>query len=510
MSNLFNVLLVYVFLFLFELLRNQIRIETLISPCGAKAKTSVWSGGVMSRTYYVDYGYTGKGTTKTTSRSGEVKVKKAPSCKNRFYYITRTAHYANHKDSIHEKVEYVASGNMPSFALGRPDRFWEAAHDYERKNGRTAASLVIALPKELTSEQRIELTEALIKQFTDEFNFPYTAAIHNHVGEIGGQDQPHLHIMYCERSVDEHNRTAKQFFSRYNEVEPENGGAQKITPDVRGKGKTIINEVRVTSEVTINEYLEKYAPTKIVTIKGIDVEVPNRVSCLHHEDYNRIHGTELKPVPMIPKSLLRLDLNRTFDDDEKNQAYQAKLAERERAINEVNELREYNNFEMYQTYYYAELERRKQAENQAQQSSQREVTADSTSLTKHLKYMNAYADDVIFWSKKQDEFWSKNDYQHAVSYMSNKYSSLHMSLDKQNLQQLEQTADLIHNDKCLLDALRRAGYERMTTTTTMTVNNALTSTERKIEHIKNPVSDKTKEIDNNLTYQNDDSPSPDF
>ena len=50
----------------------------------------------------------------------------------------------------------------------------------------------------------------------------------------------------------------------------------------------------------------------------------------------------------------------------------------------------------------------------------------------------------------------------------------------------------------------------MTTTTTMTVNNALTSTERKIEHIKNPVSDKTKEIDNNLTYQNDDSPSPDF
>ena len=124
--------------------------------------------------------------------------------------------------------------------------------------------------------------------------------------------------------------------------------------------------------------------------------------------------------------------------------------------------------------------------------------------------MNAYADDVIFWSKKQDESWSKNDYQQAVSYMSNKYSALHMSLDKQNLQQLEQTADLIHNDKCLLDALRRAGYERMTTTTTMTVNNALASTERKIEHIKNPVSDKTKEIDNNRTYQNDDSPSPDF
>ena len=460
--------------------------------------------------YYFDYAYTGKGTTKIKAKSGATKVKKAPSCKNRFHYITRTAHYKNHKDNLHEKVEYVKSGNMPSFAENRPDLFWEATHNYERKNARTAASQVIALPKELTVQQRIELAEALIKKFTEEFNFPYTAAIHNHTGEIGGQDQPHLHIMYCERSVDEHNRTAEQFFSRYNDKDPASGGAQKITPDVRGKGKTIINEMRVDTEVIINEHLEKYAPTKIVNIKGIDVEVPNTVSCLHHEDYNRIHGTNLKPVPMIPKSLLRLDPDLTFKDKDKNAAYQAKLAERERAINEVDELREYNNFEMYQTYYYAELERRKQAEKQAQQSSQREVTADSTSLTKHLKYMNAYADDVIFWSKKQDESWSKNDYQQAVSYMSNKYSPLHMSLDKQNLQQLEQTADLIHNDKCLLDALRRAGYERMTATTTMTVNNALTSTERKIEHIKNPVSDKTKEIDNNLTYQNDDSPSPDF
>ena len=112
----------------------------------------------------------------------------------------------------------------------------------------------------------------------------------------------------------------------------------------------------VDTEFIINEHLEKYAPTKIVNIKGIDVEVPNTVSCLHHEDYNKIHSTNLKAVLMIPKSLLRLDPNLTFKDKDKNAAYQAKLAERERAINEVNELREYNNFEMYQTYYYAELE----------------------------------------------------------------------------------------------------------------------------------------------------------
>lgn len=459
--------------------------------------------------YYFDYAYTGKGTTKTKTSSGGTKVKKAPSCKNRFYYITRTAHYANHKDNIHEKVEYVKSGNMPSFAQNRPDKFWEAAHDYERKNGRTAASQVIALPKELSVEQRIELAEALVKQFTDEFNFPYTFAIHNHRGEIGGQDQPHLHIMYCERSVDEYDRTPEQFFSRYNEKEPEKGGAQKITADVRGKGKTIINEMRVETEVIINEHLDKYAPTKIVKIKGIDVEVPNLVSCLHHEDYNRIHGTNLKAVPMIPKSLLRLDPDLN-DDEEKNKAYQAKLVERANAINEVNELRDYNNFDMHQQYYYAELEKRNKAEKQVQQEPQRELTANSTSLTKHLKYMNAYADDVILWSKKQDEAWAKADYSQAVSYMSNKYSPLHMTMHKQDLQQLEQTKELINNDKGLLEALRASGYENTTKGTLTTVNNALTSNEKQIEHIKTPVSNKTKESETKVIYKNDDSPSPDF
>ena len=83
--------------------------------------------------YYFDYAYTGKGTTKIKAKSGATKVKKAASCKNRFHYITRTAHYKNHKDNLHEKVEFVKSGNMPSFAEKRPDLFWEAAHIYERK-----------------------------------------------------------------------------------------------------------------------------------------------------------------------------------------------------------------------------------------------------------------------------------------------------------------------------------------------------------------------------------------
>jgi hypothetical protein len=316
--------------------------------------------------YHASYEHCGKGSVKYKDSSGTTKTKRAPSCVNRFRYITRTAQYANHNDNKNERVEYVKSGNMPSFCVDRPDQFWEAAELYERKNGRTATSLVLALPKELTVQQRIELVEQIVQQLTEEYNFPYTVAIHNHPSEITGEDQPHLHLMYSERSVDEYDRTPEQFFKRYNDKHPENGGAQKITADVRGEGKDLINLIRASSEVLINESLEQHAPTKIVRVKGIEVEVPNVVSCLSHADYNKKFGTELKSVPQIPKSLLHLDPNLRFDDDEKNQEYQQKLAQRKELINQVIELREHNNYEMYKSQYHAQLEKLKEADNKQQ------------------------------------------------------------------------------------------------------------------------------------------------
>ena len=137
--------------------------------------------------FHVDYAHTGKGMVKYQDKSGKTKTKKAPSCVNRFRYITRTAQYKNHKDNEHEKVEYVKSGNMPSFCTDRPDKFWQSAELHERKNGRTSTSIVNALPKELSEKQRIELTEIIIKHLCEEHNFPYTAAIHNHKSAIAGK-----------------------------------------------------------------------------------------------------------------------------------------------------------------------------------------------------------------------------------------------------------------------------------------------------------------------------------
>lgn len=329
--------------------------------------------------YHMSYEHTSKAPT---AKNG--KTKKPVSCVKRFRYITRTKEYANHKDHA-EKVEYVSSGNMPSFCKDRPDQFWESAELYERKNGRTATSIVLALPKELTPEQRIELTEKIIEQFCNKFNFPYSAAIHNHKGAISGQDQPHLHLMFSERALDEFDRTAEQFFKRYNDKNPANGGARKVTADFRGDGQDLMNIIRAGSEVLINESLEEHAPTKILNINGIDVEVPNVVSCLSHNDYNKLYGTNLKEVPMIPKSLLRL-----HDD-----ADPEKLAERDALIQKVNEIRDHNNMQLYSEYYYAALEnkKRKEAEKQAQQDIER-VSASDLAYRLDLITYQATADKV--------------------------------------------------------------------------------------------------------------------
>jgi hypothetical protein len=348
--------------------------------------------------FYCNLEHTAKKAVKT--RSG--KVKNAATGKNRFHYITRTSHFKNYKESASEQIEFVKSGNMPNFAEGKPAEFWQAADLYERSNGRTCSSLVVALPKELNQTQRIELAEAFTAEFADRYRYPFTCAIHNHTGAIGGQEQPHLHFMYSERHVDGIDRTAEQFFKRYNPKEPHKGGAQKLTADVLGMGKAQLQLYRQKTEELINESLMRYAPTKMVKIRGIQVEVPSLVSCLSNKEYNKKHGTQLKDVPMMNKAV-------RFARENEPEL----LAKQRQMIEEINLLRAENNYELYQSYYQAELvriqtaENRKKAENEAEQK--RQVAQDlqdeekqkvvAAKRTQHHALQQRYAD-----SKQYSEY----------------------------------------------------------------------------------------------------------
>ena len=155
-------------------------------------------------------------------------------------YIARAGSYKKLGVAVH-----VESGNMPDFAKAAPQQFWKAADAYERANGRTYTELQIALPRELSEAKRIELARRATREFLGS-RFAYTLAIHNPeaADEI---EQPHLHLMWSERAIDDTTRTipAERFFKR--------NGAKK---DRKWNGQNVAEELRVTWCAMMNRALK--------------------------------------------------------------------------------------------------------------------------------------------------------------------------------------------------------------------------------------------------------------
>ena len=117
-----------------------------------------------------------------------------------FNYIMALGRYAKKSDEI----EYTENGNMPSWAKHNPAELWECADLFERKNGSTYREHVVGLPRELNKEQRLALVKEWITQEVG--NKPYSVALHNVIASDGEQ-QPHIHLMFCERLQDGIERT---------------------------------------------------------------------------------------------------------------------------------------------------------------------------------------------------------------------------------------------------------------------------------------------------------------
>ena len=139
-------------------------------------------------------------------------------------YISREGKYARSRSR--EKLEHVESGNMPEWAAGEPTLFWRAADEYERANGSTYREYELALPREMTPAQRVELVRDMVAQQLGGKHV-YTWAIHNPPAALEGKEQPHAHVMYSERMLDGIARDPAQFFSRYNAKNPAKGGCRK-------------------------------------------------------------------------------------------------------------------------------------------------------------------------------------------------------------------------------------------------------------------------------------------
>lgn len=133
----------------------------------------------------------------------------APPSRGHAEYITASDRYEQKQG-----VKHVEHGNMPVFAADEPMRFWSAADAHERANGRTYTELQFALPRELSQEKQIELAHSATREFLGD-RHAYTLAVHASEAR-DGKEQPHAHLMFSERKIDERTRELpeERFFKR--------------------------------------------------------------------------------------------------------------------------------------------------------------------------------------------------------------------------------------------------------------------------------------------------------
>ena len=149
-------------------------------------------------------------------------------------YLKRERDYAPQQDvgylrreradvSGRDDLVWQQTYHLPAWAENDPYRFFEASAAYERMNGRWALAMEVALPRELTREQQVELIEDFVHSQLHQK--PALVVMHEPRGTDG--PQPHIHILMSPRTLDGLDRTMETYFKRANREHPELGGALK-------------------------------------------------------------------------------------------------------------------------------------------------------------------------------------------------------------------------------------------------------------------------------------------
>jgi len=184
-------------------------------------------------------------------------------------YIARDGKYKEGKK--YEDLEATSAGNMPKWAEHNSAYFWQAADEHERVNGATYREIEIALPRELTVEQRSELVEEFIEQEIGN-RHAYQWAIHTPKAALEGEKQPHAHIMYSERTRDGIDRDPEQYFKRYNAKAPEKGGCRKDSAGTEER----LQATRQRWADLQNKHLERYGHDARVDHRSLQARGINR------------------------------------------------------------------------------------------------------------------------------------------------------------------------------------------------------------------------------------------
>lgn len=208
---------------------------------------------------------TGRESSQEISREPERVASGEGRAVSHAAYITRepeSTETLSRDDLVHTE-----SGNMPAWAHENALDFWQAADRYERANGRLYTEIEVALPRELTPDQRLELVRDFVGRHLGA-RHPYTLALHT-PRALDGLEQPHAHLQLSERTLDGLERDPVQFFQQTNHRHPERGGAPKAR-DWNRREKVL--ELRVDWSQTVNQALERAGHVQRIDHRSLEAQ----------------------------------------------------------------------------------------------------------------------------------------------------------------------------------------------------------------------------------------------
>lgn len=186
-----------------------------------------------------------------------------------FDYIERDGRYSGRDDLITSKT-----GNLPAWAKS-PRDFWERTSLHDKRSYR---EIEFALPNELSKEEQQRIVEEFIRDYLPDKAYSY--ALHEPSSRLRGEKNPHVHIMFSERIIDDRvrNMTEEEFFKKNGRAPngKEFGGAIK---DRRwsGKGSTkALRELRQDIADRINDAYKRNGMDLRITAKSLEAQKRER------------------------------------------------------------------------------------------------------------------------------------------------------------------------------------------------------------------------------------------
>ena len=234
---------------------------------------------------------------KTVSRSSghSATAKIAYNCRDKITDL-RTGEIHKYNSAKMSKDLVYSEITHKDLTLDKKERseIWNNAELAEnRKDSRTAREYVIALPKELSTEQNIELVREFAKELTSKYNNVADWAIHN---EKDGNGNIHAHILTTTREFNPETLTLGERTA----IEWNNTKCQKNNVPVTQEQ---IKEIRKSWETIQNKHLE---------MAGLDLAV----SCERKEDRDTVRKHLGKEAVALERQGVETDLgnhNRTID-----------------------------------------------------------------------------------------------------------------------------------------------------------------------------------------------------